>query len=260
MWDADQMEALRVAYNKSHVGRAPILNGPPEQVWRNLRAAMRVHCDSENDACMVHSLMKKATAPMSWSSAPSEWLSSSDIEKVQENYMKLVPDYHFVGCVPIDFNATSETGKCLVSALCSMDIREIAKKGSTMVGIVLNTDPHDQPGEHWIAAFCDLRPELETPYMAYFDSYAYKPEPQVVALMNAWKDQWDSSGKHTRPMELLYNKVRHQFKDTECGVYCIYFLHCSIFGIPMDARIPDDVMLMMRQFFFTMPKKRRNSS
>lgn len=254
------MEALRVAYNKSRTGHAPILKGPPEKVWHNLRAAMRAECDDANEACMVHSLMKRANAPMSWSSKPSEWLSSTDIEKVQDNYRKVVPDYHFVGCVPIDFNETSETGKCLVSTLCKMDVREIAKTGKTMIGIVLNTDPHDQPGEHWIAAFCDLRPELETPYMAYFDSYAYKPEPQVVDLMNAWKEQWDSTRSHRKPMELLYNQIRHQTKDTECGMYCIYFLHCSIFGISMEARIPDEVMLMMRQFFFTMPKKRRNSS
>jgi hypothetical protein len=260
MWDADQMEALRIAYNKSHTGRSPILKGPPEQVWRHLRSAMRAQCDDENEACMVHALMKKATAPMSWSSKPSEWLSSTDIETVQTNYTKLVPDYHFAGCVPIDFNTKTETGKCLVSTLCRMDVREVVKGGKTMIGIVLNTDPHDQPGEHWIAAFCDLRPELDTPYMAFFDSYAYKPEPQVIELMNAWKTQWDSTRSHSNPMELVYNKVRHQFKNSECGVYCIYFLHCSIFGIPMESRIPDDVMTMMRQFFFTMPKKRRNSS
>lgn len=259
MWDAKQMEALRVAYNKDHGKSNPIPKGPPEKVWNALRSRFHEKC-RDMDACMVHSLIGKVSAPMSWSSKPSEWLSSTDIEKVQTNYTKLVPKYYFAGCVPIDFALKSETGKCLVSTLCSLDIREVYEKGHTMIGIVMNTDPHDEPGEHWIAAFCDIRPELETPYMAYFDSYAQKPEKEVVELMNAWKDQWDSMGKHRKPMELIYNKIRHQYKTTECGVYCIYFIHCSIFGIPMETRIPDDVMQMMRQFFFTLPKKKRRGS
>jgi hypothetical protein len=126
-----------------------------------------------------------------------------------------------------------------------------------MIGIVFNTDPHDAPGEHWIAAFCDIRPELDEPYMTYFDSYAQHPEPQVIELMNAWKAQWDSTKVHAKPMKLYFNKVRHQYKTTECGMYCIYFLHCSLFGIPMESRIPDEVMVMMRRFFFKIPPQRR---
>lgn len=255
MWDALQMEALRVAYNHDHPGSSPIKKASPDVVWKELRRRFHNDC-KDMDACIVNSLIHNASAPMSWNSNPIEWLSSMDIEKVEENYMKRVPEYYFTGCVPIDFSLESNSGKCLVSSLCSMDIRKLSDKGYTMIGIVINTDPHDKPGEHWVAAFCDIRPELDQPYMAYFDSYAQKPESEIVDLMNAWKDQWDSTKRHKNHMELIYNKIHHQFKNTECGVYCIHFLHCSIFGIPMDHRIPDDVMSMMRQFFFTLPKKR----
>lgn len=253
MWDAEQMEALRKAYNYDHPASKDIAKGPPEKVWAELKKRFHKDCQ-DMDACIVHSLIKNASAPMTWSSNPTEWLSSVDIEKVQDNYMSRVPEYYFAGAVPIDFALESQTGRCLVSALCSMDIREIHKKGHTMIGIIFNTDPHDKPGEHWVAAFCDIRPELDQPYMAYFDSYAQHPEEEIVDLMNAWKDKWDATGNHKKPMELIYNKVKHQFKDTECGVYCIYFIHCSIFGVPMSHRIPDDVMNMMRNFFFKMPK------
>ena len=255
MWDTKQIDALRIAYNKEHPKETPIPKGSSESVWTTLKS--RLHDACQTEACIVTSLIQKPSAPMDWATNPTSWLSSDDIERVQKNYTKLLPNYYFTGCVPIDFNSRSKTGVCLVDALCSLDIRKLYKRGKTMIGIVFNTDPHDAPGEHWIAAFCDIRPELDEPYMTYFDSYAQHPEPQVIELMNAWKAQWDSTQMHSKPMKLYFNKIRHQYKTTECGMYCIYFLHCSLFGIPMESRIPDEVMVMMRRFFFEIPPQRR---
>lgn len=248
MWDADLMNALRKAYNKERSKGKPIPAGSPEKVWKELKK--RLHADCDEEACLVTAMIDKPKAPKSWKSNPIEWLSSVDIERVEGNYAKLIPDYYFVGCVPIDFAAQSDTGSCLVSALCSMDIRKLYKKGYERIGIVFNTDPHDEPGEHWIAAFCDIRPTVEQPRFVYFDSYAQKPEKEIIDLMNAWKAQWDEAGIHKKPMILEYNKTRHQYKNTECGMYCIYFHHCCLFEIPMNKRIPDDVMALMRGYFF----------
>ena len=254
MWDPDLIEALRKAYNAEHSKSKDIPKGSPEKVWSTLKQRLQNECDS--DKCIIKSLIRKPSAPMAWSASPSEWLSSDDIEKVEKNYMKIVPNYYFVGCVPIDFGKQSETGACLVDSLCAMDILSLYKKGYTMIGIVFNTDPHDQPGEHWISAFADLRDDH--PYMSFFDSYGLKPETEVQELMSSWKDQWDSAGGP--PMKLVYNDIRHQYKESECGMYCIYFIHCCIMRVPMNQRIPDDVMMTMRKFFFTIPKKRRHSS
>jgi hypothetical protein len=35
--------------------------------------------------------------------------------------------------------------------------------------IVINTDPHDQPGAHWVCVY------LNTPVVEYFDSYGLPP-------------------------------------------------------------------------------------
>ena len=118
---------------------------------------------------------------------------------------------------------------------------------------MFNTDTSDGPGEHWIAAFCDIRPELEYPRMTYFDSYAHKPEPQIVELMTRWQGQWDVvSGQ--QPMRLSYNTVQHQKKDTECGMYCLYFHWACLMNLPMDKPIPDDVMNAFRNLLFRMPE------
>jgi len=246
--DPREVEALRVAYNKEHPHEDPIKQGP--KAWMDITRRLKDACDTGAPACIVHSLVKKPEAPMSWTNKPTEWLSSDDIDKSQEYYQSIIPDYYYTGSVPIDFDLHNETGKCLVSSLCSLSVSTLYKKGYRRIGIVFNTDPHDGPGEHWIAAFCDMRPELEYPKMTYFDSYGQKPEPEIQRLMKKWKDQVDDMKIHPKPMDLSYNAVRHQYKDAQCGMYCIYFLHCSLFDIPMDKTVPDDVVMMMRPLFF----------
>jgi len=181
---------------------------------------------------------------------PEEWLSGDDIEALETRYEDLFPSYNFIGTFPIDFDLKSDTGKCLISTLCSMDILTLAAEGKSQFGIVFNTDVSSGPGEHWVAMFCDVRPELEHPRMTYFDSYAQSPEKELKTMMKRWKKEWDASGLHPKPMVLSYNKTRHQYKESECGMYCLYFHYCCLTGIPMDERVPDDVVNGMRKLLF----------
>jgi hypothetical protein len=58
-------------------------------------------------------------------------------------------------------------------------------------------------------------------------------------------------------MKLFYNNTRHQYKGSQCGMYCIYFLHCSLFDIPMNEKIPDEVIKLMRPLFFEYKNSRK---
>lgn len=248
--DAAEIENLRQTYNREHPSAAPIARGEPNAVWRALRIRLRDKCKGGEGECVVASLLAKSSAPASWKENPTEWLSTNDIEKVEKKYKRLFSNYEYVGTFPMDFGKKSETGTCLVSALCSMDILKLASKGKTQIGMVFNTDISTGPGQHWVAVFCDLRPELEYPRMTYFDSYAQKPEKEIQRLMTRWKQEWDASGRHSKPMELTYNKTRHQRKNTECGMYCVYFHYCCLMEIPMEKRIPDEVMVAIRGALF----------
>jgi hypothetical protein len=93
--------------------------------------------------------------------------------------------------------------------------------------------------------------------MTFFDSYAQKPEKEIRRLMLRWKEQLDEMKLFDEPTELSYNAVRHQYKNAQCGMYCIYFLHCCLFEIPMDERVPDDVVMMMRPLFFKYKQHRK---
>lgn len=252
--DGGAVDNLAKAYMKEHPNEAPIPEGNAETQWNELQTRLRAKCRTGRAECIVAALLRRPKAPKEWAINRWEWLSSDDIDAIEKNFMKVFDDYFYVGSVPIDFNLKSETKKCLVSALCKMKLPELYAKGKHRIGIIINTDPHDGPGEHWVCVFCDVRPELEYARMTYFDSYAQKPEPEVVELMQTWKQQWDATGIHPKEMELTYNKTRHQYKDSECGVYCIYFHYACLTEIPMDERIPDDVINAFRGLLFRIPK------
>jgi hypothetical protein len=252
--DEDAVENLRTVYNKEHKKEIPIPPGHAEEVWNRLTNRLREKCKTGSAECIVASLMNRPKAPTEWALNRYEWLSSDDIDAIEKNYMKVFSDYFYVGTVPIDFDLQTETRKCLVSALCDMKIPELYKRGKHRFGIVINTDPHDGPGQHWICVFCDVRPELEYPRMTYFDSYANKPEKEIQVLMQRWKAQWDATKIHKQPMKLTYNKTRHQYKDSECGMYCLYFHYACLMNIPMEERMPDDVINGFRSLLFRIPK------
>jgi len=134
-----------------------------------------------------------------------------------------------------------------------MKLDALYKKGFRRVGIVFNTDVHDGPGQHWIAAFLDIRPELQYPRMTYFDSYARYPEKEIQRLMFRWKEQWD--GRGGPKMHLTYNKTRHQFKESECGMYCLYFHRACLLDIPMDKRVSDEDVNALRDLAYRKDKK-----
>lgn len=253
LFDEDEIERLRTVYNKEHPREPQIEKTDAKAVWAELKRRLHSKCNDGNPTCIVGSMMKRPRAPESWDANRTEWLSSDDIDKIENEYERVIDDYYFVGCVPIDFDLKSEMSKCIVSTLCSLKLDTLRKKGYRRIGIVFNTDVHDGPGQHWIAAFLDMRDELMYPRMTYFDSYARKPEKEIQRLMFRWKDQLDSHGG--APMKLTYNTTRHQFKDSECGMYCLLFHRACLLGISMKSRVKDDEVNALRDLLWRRSKK-----
>ena len=253
-FDDEEIDHLRQVYNKEHPREEPIPAGSTDATWKILQQRLAANCKTGRAECILSSLLRRPKAPKEWALNRYEWLSSDDIDALEKNYTKVFNDYYFVGSVPMDFDLQDETRKCLVSALCSMKLKTLFDKGHQRIGIVINTDPHDGPGQHWVAVFCDIRPELEFPRVTYFDSYAKHPEPEIKRLMKRWKDQWDETGVHSAGMKMTFNKTRHQYKDSECGMYCLYFHYACLMNIPMNEKIPDEVINSFRNLLFQMPK------
>lgn len=245
--DPNEIERLREVYNDKYNDVIP--SGTSEKVWSEILKRFASKCKTGRSECIVSQMMNRPKAPDSWITNPTDWLSDQEILKIEHEFERLFKGYKCLGCISIDFNLKSKTGQCIVDALCSTKLRDLYKKGKTKIGIIFNTDVHDGPGEHWMALYCDISPNVE-PRITYFDSYAHKPEPEIQRLMSRWKTEWDSTGIHDKLMETTYNTIKHQRKNSECGMYSVYFHYCCLNEISMDERIPDDVMNIFRNVLF----------
>ena len=68
-----------------------------------------------------------------------------------KQYEKTYEDFEFLGPSPIDYDTHKAYGECVWEELCEFSLRDNLKEGKTKVGIIFNTDPHTEDGEHWVA-------------------------------------------------------------------------------------------------------------
>jgi hypothetical protein len=123
-------------------------------------------------------------------------------------------------------------------------VTKALQNGTKSVGIVYNLDPHYKSGSHWVANYIDIVGHK----CYYFDSYGMAPPMQVVRFMK-WLTTQDPK------MKLFYGSRRLQFNNTECGVYCIYFIIRMLEGdsfTDITRRKPKDAeMLDLRDWLFS---------
>ena len=189
-------------------------------------------CNSEHCWLSVHDIVNKLKNseveefkkyfkpefPSSWQSEPNKWLNTTDIDTVLKQYQEANKNFIYLGAHPIDAH------KCNVSEeVCNIDIKKLLNTGKDKIGIVFNTDYSSGPGEHWVSFYVDLKGRnlKKKPGMYFFDSTADKPQQEVLDLVKKLKNQGKNIGLD---LDFLYNDIKHQKKNTECGIYSIYFL------------------------------------
>lgn len=187
--------------------------------------------------------------PSKWKEDPDMWLDSTNIETVMKQYEDAYPAFEFMGPFPIDFAAPDPYVKtnqkqCLIKEICALRVTDAIKHGTQTIGIIYNLDPHFKDGSHWVANFIDI-PKHKC---YYFDSYGYAPPSQVARFMK-WLTTQDPT------MHLSYNAHRFQHKDSECGMYSLYFIIRMLMGDqfkPFCRREPpDSTMLEFRNWIFS---------
>ena len=168
--------------------------------------------------------------PEDWKYEPKKWLNTSDINNVLEQYELKHPNFKYMGASPIDYHLKSSEGDCMVNELCNLDLYDLDNNNYTSVGIVFNTDKHDQPGQHWFSVFVDLEGvnRKNKPSIYHFDSAAGEPTEEIIKLVRDIKDQYKEKNKEE--IDFLFNDKKHQSQNTECGVYCLHFLTHMING------------------------------
>lgn len=127
--------------------------------------------------------------------------------------------------------------------------KEILKKKSRFACVV-NSDRLGGIGKHWTCIFIDLtgRPTVE-----FFNSSGNAPYREIVSWqIKCCKRLGEVLGE---PVEFIpVTNIRHQRGDTECGVYCLYYIWDRLQGMSYKKykhdEVPDDVVTVFRKTIY----------
>jgi hypothetical protein len=219
--------------------------GVDENHQRSFLQALPISEDEKKD---LAGKWLRPAQPETWKGDPDMWLDSLNIKAVMDQYEEAFPEFKFMGPFPIDFAAkdpySKEEDKCIIGEMCGLNLKEELNKGKTKIGIVYNLDPHYKGGSHWVASFIDIPKKR----YYYFDSYGMKPPTPVYKFM-----QWLTLQEPA--MKLGWNGRRFQRLNSECGMYCMYFIDRMIRGEPYLKFVrrspPDRFMLDLRDWMFS---------
>jgi hypothetical protein len=229
-------------------------NESVNSLWNKINNKLKGKCDNElcwaNRQFVDKDKLKpyfRPTKPQEWNSIPREWLSTININDVLKQYENKYNDYMFIGSVPIDFDDELSPGNCVINELCKVNINTLLQNNKKRIGIVFNLDKHNESGSHWVAMFCNFNKKE----ICYFDSYGQPAPQEINTLMIKLRDQ---AKKRNLNMKLKYNTVRHQYKNSECGIYCINFIVKLLEGRKFETHcnkiMNDDDMFKNRELFF----------
>lgn len=206
-----------------------------------------------------------------------DWLSTTDINDVVEQYQEKYKDFVFLGAVPYDFMELKMLG------IQNINLDGLVKDGKTKIGLVINLDEHNQDGSHWVALFTNLKNKE----IYFFDSVGDKPGKKIKWFINVLTDYiYNKETKENNSLQvggimkiinkiknkqvkqkymsilenklsgidIRYNQKQHQFKDSECGVYSINFIVRLAGGETFDEITnnitKDDKMNECRETYF----------
>lgn len=225
-YTSDALNHIKDEYNKSHQDK--IQSNDPKDIWIDLRNKL-TECPRED--CWLKQIKDSETRrqlddvlfapdrPNEWDKDPVAWLSNYDIAAVLRQYEKSHPEFKLLGPSAIDYDTIVEDGKCVWNDLCRLSLQNLIYRNKRKLGIVFNLDEHDGPGTHWVSMFVDL----DNKVIFYYDS-ALNAVPHEVSKL---KREIMKQGKQLeKPIKFDYmqNGVTHQSTNTECGMYCLFFL------------------------------------
>jgi len=166
------------------------------------------------------------------------WLNTTHIENVMHQYQQLYKDFKFIDCVPSDHYILYPL------LFPKKNIQNYSKSA-----LVFNLDESHQSGSHWVAVFIQhsLINNQHTLVVEYFDSTGNKPIKNIKTfLYHPWFKNFNTIYK--------INKFKHQKGDSECGVFCLFYIQQRLKGATFEdfqkERLSDQLMKKYRSVFF----------
>lgn len=256
-YSKSDLETIAKEYNKKYPKNRIIISGKGKgQLWRELRKKLSSQCEQE--WCWIdQNFMSRTKAkqiakeafrpkmPETWKDDKYTWLATDDINSVMEQYEEEYPSFIFMGAVPIDCETLS------FCQLYNFDVVKLYRNGIKKIGVVFNLDYHYQGGSHWVAVFIDLDKHCD---VTYYDSYG-KTAPQLIRnfMENIINDCQQIKSLRNK-IKFNYNKKRHQYGYSECGIYSQNYLIQRLKGKSLkeatEKKIPDKLMNEMRKYLY----------
>lgn len=240
------------------------------KLWESINEKLSSECSDEKCWSKFSTNIEMAKKrfrpdmPSTWKNNPREWLSNFDIQKVMKQYENNT--FRFLGVFPSDYDYKLAMNVCVSEELCNIDIQQFKNEGVTGLGIVFNTDPHYSSGSHWVAVYVGLcedkngvREDNKFGFF-YYDSNAMGPSEYIKRLYESIKKQIEEiqkkekGKKRQKKFELKSNPNRHQFKNTECGMFSMNFIinmrKSKTFNKIVDEKLTDDMIFQKRKDFY----------
>jgi hypothetical protein len=281
----ETLKSIAENYNKKNSNKINI-NQPKEDLVNDLEKKLSDKCNEQtcwlrldivkelnNEDILTNTFLPKGP------SKKYEWLSTTHINEVIEQYHSIHKDFLFLGAVPSDFEELPILG------INKMNFYDLEKNGKNKIGIIINLDEHWKDGSHWVALYTDLKKNQ----IYFFDSVAKKPIKRIRKFVNRltkylYKKKYNSQlpindilekikGKKNEKeltklanenkfinnligggFDIRYNNIQHQFNNSECGVYSINFIIRLVSGESFDSIInnitKDEQMNANRKIYF----------
>lgn len=258
-FDKEELEEIAFALNiyiaknkalASYCGTTCVINRPidihnktKQCLWKSIHKRLRKICNEE--ACWVDldfikmisdkstiEKIKYFTFKPKMPEDRRSWLSTKNINDVMQQYQEFDRTFTFLGALPSDFYTQ-----------ITVDYNQF--KRYKKVGLIFNLDTHDKPGSHWVALLIDnVAKQVE-----YFDSTGKPPNTHIKKFIEFLRKIGITSG-----YTLLQNSIIHQTKNSECGIYSMYYIVQRLLGKSyhsiVSTIIRDDEMNKFRDRLF----------
>jgi len=261
-YTTEALQKMKNLWNARHKNDK-INTNDNHKIWLELRDRFAGVCDTEKcwmrQKFAANKLGPEITsytfapdAPSTWKGNPNEWLNSLDIIAVMKHFEKAYSRFAFIGPSPIDFDTHLMYGDCVWEELCRFDLKKMLRKRKKIIGVIFNTDPHTEDGEHWVSLIINMQSKPH-PYVFYFDSNGDPVKDEIMSFANRVIEQGENLGYDIKFYQ--NHPKEHQMEDSECGVYSLYMITQILTGEKtyqyfMNHSIPDSEMEKFRHVYF----------
>ena len=218
-------------FNKTFPIKSFEIKNDKKYLLRQLTSRMKEKYDCDNQICWINKSFVKNiknkditefTFRPNGPKGKYEWLSTTHINNVMKQYETKYKNFKFLGAVPLDFEDLPYLDTY------EFNLNKFKSKGITKYGMVMNLEPHNMGGSHWVGFYSDI--DLKKIY--FFDSFAKEPKKEIKKFANKFKKGFSGGGDNNN--EIIINKIRHQFSNSECGVYSMNFIIRLLNGETFD--------------------------